>query len=125
MTQAQNVAELSSDINSSGVLQPVGGGTGTTTSTGSGAVVLATSPTLSTPTIDKINTSVTGVSLGAGNASIMKNRIINGAMVIDQRNAGASKSIATGVDSFTLDRWYFNNQTDGAFTVQQSSTALR
>jgi len=28
MTQAQNVAELSSDINSSGVLQPAGGGTG-------------------------------------------------------------------------------------------------
>ena len=52
-----------------------------------------------------------------------KNRIINGAMVIDQRNAGASKSIGVGVDSFTLDRLYFNNQTDGAFTVQQSSTA--
>ena len=53
----------------------------------------------------------------------MKNRIINGAMTIDQRNAGASKSIGVGVDSFTLDRLYFNNQTDGAFTVQQSSTA--
>jgi len=72
---------------------------------------------------DVIGTSVAGSNIGAGNASIMKNRIINGAMVIDQRNAGASKSIATGVDSFTLDRWYFNNQTDGAFTVQQSSTA--
>jgi hypothetical protein len=59
----------------------------------------------------------TGVSQG------FKNRIINGAMVIDQRNAGASKSIGVGVDSFTLDRFYFNNQTDGAFTVQQSSTA--
>jgi hypothetical protein len=44
-------------------------------------------------------------------------------MTIDQRNAGASKAIAAGIDSFTLDRWYFNNQTDGAFTVQQSSTA--
>jgi hypothetical protein len=31
MTQAQNVAELSSDINSSGVLQAAGGGTGVTT----------------------------------------------------------------------------------------------
>ena len=28
MTQAQNIAELSSDVNSSGVLQPAGGGTG-------------------------------------------------------------------------------------------------
>ena len=39
---------------------------------------------------DVIGTSVAGSNLGAGNASIMKNRIINGAMVIDQRNAGAS-----------------------------------
>ena len=33
---------------------------------------------------DVIGTSVAGSNLGAGNASIMKNRIINGAMVIDQ-----------------------------------------
>lgn len=33
MTQAQNIAELSSDVNSSGVLQPAGGGTGATTLT--------------------------------------------------------------------------------------------
>jgi len=33
MTQAQNVAELSSDINSSGVLQVLGGGTGATSAT--------------------------------------------------------------------------------------------
>lgn len=44
-----------------------------------------------------------GQSLGAGNASIMKNRIINGAMVIDQRNAGASGTAA----GYTLDRWTF------------------
>jgi hypothetical protein len=50
-----------------------------------------------------------------------KNRIINGAMVIDQRNAGASVTPSTG--TYTLDRWraYSNNGT--AFTVQQSSTA--
>jgi hypothetical protein len=51
------------------------------------------------------------------------NRIINGAMVIDQRNAGASVSFSTGANAYTLDRWYFNNQTGGAFTAQQSSTA--
>jgi len=32
-----------------------------------------------------------------------KNRIINGAMVIDQRNAGAALSVTTGV--YTIDRW--------------------
>ena len=47
MTQANNVAIESSQINSSGILQPAGGGTGVTTSTGSGSVVLSTNPTLS------------------------------------------------------------------------------
>ena len=53
----------------------------------------------------------------------MRNRIINGGMVIDQRNAGASVSNA---NSYTLDRWYFmQGQASAtvAFNVQQSSTA--
>ena len=34
-----------------------------------------------------------------------KNRIINGAMMIDQRNAGASYTVATGAVYYTVDRW--------------------
>ena len=35
------------------------------------------------------------------------NRIINGAMVIDQRNAGAAQTITTGGgNQYTVDRWY-------------------
>jgi hypothetical protein len=49
-----------------------------------------------------------------------KNRIINGAMMIDQRNAGAS---VTPNNTFTLDRWAALNTQTGKFTVQQSSTA--
>jgi hypothetical protein len=53
-----------------------------------------------------------------------KNRIINGAMVIDQRNAGASLTINSDNAKFSADRWYFQGvNTDGVFTVQQSSTA--
>jgi hypothetical protein len=90
-----------------GTLNVANGGTGTTTSTGTGSVVLSASPTVTTPTIDKINTSVANTSLGAGNASIMKNRIINGAMVIDQRNAGASGT----ANGYTVDRWqYYGSQ---------------
>jgi hypothetical protein len=47
-----------------------------------------------------------------------KNRIINGAMVIDQRNAGASVTV-NGAVPYTLDRWQAWDTTDGAFTVQQ------
>jgi hypothetical protein len=34
-----------------------------------------------------------------------KNRIINGAMVIDQRNAGATQTITAGTTPYTVDRW--------------------
>ena len=50
-----------------------------------------------------------------------RNRIINGEMRIDQRNAGASVSI-TGAP-YTLDRWLVLNGTDGACTVQQDTVA--
>jgi len=50
-----------------------------------------------------------------------KNRIINGAMVIDQRNAGASVTPADG--TYTLDRWNFNVSQSSKLTCQQSSTA--
>jgi hypothetical protein len=34
-----------------------------------------------------------------------KNRIINGGMVIDQRNAGAAQTITAGTTPYTVDRW--------------------
>ena len=54
-------------------------------------------------------------------APVGRNRIINGNMAIDQRNAGAS--VTAGAGNYILDRWNVYNQTDGAFTVQQVSTA--
>jgi hypothetical protein len=47
-----------------------------------------------------------------------KNRIINGAMVIDQRNAGA----AITANGYSVDRFEYANFTDGAFSVQQDTT---
>ena len=71
---------------------------------------------------DVIGTSVANTSLGAGNASIMKNRIINGAMVIDQRNAGASVT-PTINELYTLDRWCCRLSQASKYSTQQSSTA--
>lgn len=51
-----------------------------------------------------------------------KNRIINGGMVIDQRNAGASVSTGASATFFT-DRWEFLGSPTSKFTGQQSSTA--
>jgi hypothetical protein len=50
-----------------------------------------------------------------------KNRIINGAMVIDQRNAGASVTPAD--NAYTLDRWQSRLSQASKYSVQQSSTA--
>jgi hypothetical protein len=51
-----------------------------------------------------------------------KNRLINSAMVIDQRNAGASVTVDDSA-VYTVDRWQAHDATDGAYTAQQSSTA--
>jgi len=69
-------------------------------------------------------TTTTG-TLGGGNASIMKNRIINGAMVIDQRNAGASKTITdTAAATYTLDRWASYGGQASKFSVQQNAGSV-
>jgi hypothetical protein len=71
--------------------------------------------------VDTVTTSTTGGILGAGNASIMKNRILNGSMVIDQRNAGAS---VTPDNSYTLDRWGVFNSATGKLTLQQNAGSV-
>ncbi len=54
----------------------------------------------------------------------MRNKIINGAMEIDQRNAGASVTVNNTVGGYGLDRWYYeNNSGAGVFTLQQVSDA--
>ncbi len=62
-----------------------------------------------------------GGSYGTGGFVGMKNRIINGAMMIDQRNAGASLNPSNG--QYSVDRWLCYLTQLSKFTVQQSSTA--
>jgi hypothetical protein len=50
-----------------------------------------------------------------------KNRIINGAMVIDQRNAGASVTL-TSSNVYNLDRWFARAATGSGTTAIQSTT---
>jgi hypothetical protein len=72
---------------------------------------------------DVIQTSTSGGILGAGDASLMKNRIINGAMVIDQRNAGASVTQSTSV-VYTLDRFNIFGSVASKFTCQQNAGSV-
>lgn len=61
MTIPRNLGDLANNVNSSGTLQVAGGGTGATTSTGSGAVVLDTAPTLGNPTVTNYTESVVAI----------------------------------------------------------------
>jgi hypothetical protein len=71
---------------------------------------------------DQIGTSVANTSLGAGNASIMKNRIINGAMTISQRNG--TSSVTPAAADYTLDRFYYQGSQASKFTVQQNAGSV-
>jgi hypothetical protein len=63
-------------------------------------------------------------NLGLDGFVNMKNRIINGAMIIDQRNAGAAITVNSTSASFAVDRWKSVGQSaDGVYTVQQVSDA--
>jgi len=55
----------------------------------------------------------------------MKNRIINGACVIDQRNAGASVTITnTSASTYTLDRWFGYGTVASKFSMQQNAGSV-
>jgi len=74
---------------------------------------------------DTLVTSTSGGILGAGDASIMKNRLINSDMRIDQRNAGAAYTSANA-NTYTLDRWQSleTGGVNGKFTVQQNAGSV-
>jgi len=65
-------------------------------------------------------TNAVSIAQSGVNNVTFRNRIINGAMVIDQRNAGA---IVTPNNTYTLDRWSAGNTQTGKFTVQQTPSA--
>ena len=96
-------------------------GTGTIT----GATTLAStvaSPTFTTPALGTpasgILTSCTGVPFDG-----FKNRIINGAMVIDQRNAGGEVNPAVTA-TYYLDRWIASATVASKYKIGQNAGAV-
>ena len=77
------------------------------------------------------NLTATGTITGSGTltttgtvvmgSSFLRNRIINGDMRIDQRNAGAS---VTPNGSYLVDRWTFQNSQASKFTAQQNAGSV-
>lgn len=53
-----------------------------------------------------------------------RNRLINGNMAIDQRNAGASVSTASGISVYSVDRWACDYSQTSKISLQQNAGAI-
>jgi len=102
---------------------------------------VSTTTTLNLPTVNGTliasdnsgNVTYSGTTTFSGNAtfnaglvpssSFLRNRIINGDMRIDQRNAGACVTGIVG-SIFAVDRFYFFNSQASRFTAQQNAGAV-
>jgi hypothetical protein len=60
----------------------------------------------------------------AASPYVLKNRIINGDMRIDQRNNGASVGTASGTGAYTVDRWQITYDQTNKFTAQQNAGSV-
>lgn len=97
MSIPRNLSILADNASSTGVLAVVGGGTGVTTSTGTGSVVLSTSPTLVTPALGTpsalVGTNITGTATAFTASNVTTNANLTGAVT--------SVGNATSLGSFT------------------------
>jgi hypothetical protein len=82
--------------------------------------------TLQEPAVAGTNTvnfgANTGVAILDANTPAFRNRIINGAMVIDQRNAGAS--ITPTTSTYSVDRWNAQCNVASKYSIQQNAASI-
>jgi hypothetical protein len=74
------------------------------------------------------NTGITfpdsSLQSAAASPFVLKNRLINSDMRIDQRNAGASVTVGTANPLFTLDRWCFQTTQSSKLSTQQNQGSV-
>jgi hypothetical protein len=68
-------------------------------------------------------TLAVNIAQGGSNNVTFRNRLINSAMVIDQRNAGVSVTVGTG-NTYILDRYKATATQASKFTVQQNAGSV-
>jgi len=69
-------------------------------------------------------TFAVNIAQSGSNNQTFRNRIINGAMMIDQRNAGASVTIPAGVSTYAIDRFYGFSSQASKFSIQQDAGSV-
>ena len=106
-TSGGAVYATSTSALTTGTLPIASGGTGATSATGTGNPVLATGATIASATLT--NPTITGASLNGlnGGAFGLRNILINGGMMIDQRNRGGTQTFTAGSDvAYCVDQWF-------------------
>jgi hypothetical protein len=88
------------------------------------ALTVTTGSAGSTAVVFDNNQNTTVNYLSAQNTFGFKNRIINGAMVIDQRNSGASVSTSSGSSIYSVDRWKLVYTQTNKYTAQQNAGSV-
>jgi hypothetical protein len=102
----------SGTITMAGTLAVANGGTGLTTTPSNGQLDIGngsgfTRATLTAGSNITITNGVGSISIASTGGGAASNRIINGNMAVDQRNAGAAQTItAAAALAYTVDRWY-------------------
>jgi hypothetical protein len=77
-----------------------------------------------TPSQNTVSYATLNTDLQSGGyASNFKNRVINGAMVISQRNGTSSVTI-TSDGQYVIDRWITRNSVTSKFSIQQNAGAV-
>jgi hypothetical protein len=107
----------------SSVLNAIPNTAGAVSSSNIQTSVALTTPTMTSPTISSGPLTIGTTALGAGDSSAMKNRIINGAMVIDQRNAGALVNPMAD-STYYLDRWRASATQTGKLSIGQNAGSV-
>lgn len=94
---------------------------------------VANTTAVNLPVANNLNFSANGITFSdltqlssAANATTgPRNRIINGNMAVDQRNAGAAISAANlTTGSYTVDRWQYNSTQTAKFNAQQNQGSV-
>jgi len=113
-------------ITLAGTLAVANGGTGATTSTGSGSVVLATGPTITTPTISG-DTTVNGLRLGKGISSGVNNTVF-GLNAGNSQTTGVSNTLVGMRSGYLLtsgtQNTFFGRSAGGGVTTQNNNTCI-
>jgi len=106
-------------------LNSTGGGSVTLDVPNTGSTFTATIPAITGTmlTADTSNNVSVSGTVVMGSYFAMRNKIINGAMEIDQRNAGAEVNPAVG-SSYYLDRWMAISSVSGKFKIGQNAGSV-